>query len=178
MSFFDVVDEHDNPTGTIASYDEVHRAGLWHRGVHIIIYTPDKQIVMQKRSPSLAYHPDEIEISVGGGVNAGERPERAILREVQEELGLTLDETQLQFLQKAKVNHTSKKRTSRFFQYSYAICVPKERLRLVINPRETTQAFLISEKELRKALRVHRIKNMGRISSLYAYWTFLLDSIS
>jgi ADP-ribose pyrophosphatase YjhB (NUDIX family) len=111
-------------------------------------------------------------------VNAGERPERAILREVQEELGLTLDETQLQFLQKAKVNHTSKKRTSRFFQYSYAICVPKERLRLVINPRETTQAFLISEKELRKALRVHRIKNMGRISSLYAYWTFLLDSIS
>lgn len=175
-SYFDVVDENDQPTGSRASYEEVHSKGLWHRGVHVLIYTPDGKVVMQKRSPSLSYHPDEVEISVGGGVNAGERPEQAAAREVNEELGITIGPSELRFIGKTKFNHATKTQLNRNFIYSYSICVPEDKLAFKINPAETSSAFLLSEKRLRAALRRHRIRHVGKITSTYAYWRYLLDS--
>jgi 8-oxo-dGTP pyrophosphatase MutT (NUDIX family) len=174
---FDIVDEHDNPLDQAASYDDVHHKGLWHRGVHAIIYTPGREIVMQKRAPSLNYHPDLIEISVGGGVDAGEAPERAMIREINEELGITITPSELRFIGKTKYNHPTKNLLSRVFIYSYAVCIPKERMQLKINPEESSRAFLITERKLRRALKAHRIKNLGRISGEYAYWKYLLDAI-
>lgn len=177
LTYSDRIDENDNLLGGTASYDEVHGQGLWHRGVHIIIYTSDKQIVMQKRSPSLKYHPNEIEVSVGGGVDAGESPGQAIVREVKEELGISISTDELRYIGKTKLNHHTKTQINRVFIYSYSLLLPKERLQLLIDSRETSAAFLISEKELRQALKVHRIKHVGKISSLYAYWKYLLDAI-
>jgi isopentenyl-diphosphate Delta-isomerase len=176
-SYFDVIDEHDEPTNQVASYNEVHAKGLWVRGVHVIIYTPDYKIVMQKRAPSLRYHPGEIEVSVGGGVDAGETPEQAAIRETKEEFGIILQPSDLRFLGKTKFNHRSKGQINRNFVYSYAACIPAEKLILTINPEETTLAFTISRPKLRRALIKHRIKHFGKISSQYAYWRFLLESI-
>jgi 8-oxo-dGTP pyrophosphatase MutT (NUDIX family) len=177
QSFFDQVDDTDTLVNNVASYDEVHSQGLWHRGVHVIIYTPDKHIVMQKRAPSLKYHPNEIEVSVGGGVDAGESPEQAAVREIYEELGITIPESSLRFIGKTKFNHHTKTQHNRVFIYSYAICLERDALKLQINEEESTLAFFISAKRLRRALRMHRIKNIGRISSQYAYWRYLLDAI-
>ncbi len=176
-SYFDVFDEHDNPTGKIASYEEIHAKPLWHRGVHIIIYTPEHDIVMQKRALSLKYHPDEIEVSVGGGVDAGETPEQAILREVKEELGLTIDPNDLRFIDKITYNHRTKTQYYCNHLYSYAVCIPRDKLHMTGNPEEVSSVFLISERKLRRALRVHRIKNVGKVSSMYAYWRHLVDAI-
>ncbi len=179
LSYFDIVDQHDNPIGQTASFDEVHAKGLWHRGVHVIIYTPEREIIMQKRSVSLKYHPNEIEISVGGGVDAGETPLQAGVREVQEELGLSLNPADLTYIGKKAYNHRSKTQQMRCFNYSYAVCLPKEQLQqLTIDPQETSLAFMITERKLRRALRIHRIKNIGKITSTYAYWRFLLDGIA
>lgn len=177
LSYFDVVDENDNPTGQVADYYEVHAKPLWHRGVHVVIYTPDRKFVMQKRAPSLKYHPDEIELSVGGGVDAGETPLQAGLREVKEELGLTLSTKDLRFINKSKSNHRYKGDYYCNFLYGYAACVPEEKLKLTFNEEETSQVFLLSERKLRRALRTHRIKHVGKITSTYAYWERLLDAI-
>jgi isopentenyl-diphosphate delta-isomerase len=177
LSYFDVVDDKDKLTGKKASYDIVHDKGLWYRGVHVIIYTPEKEIVMQKRSPSLKYHPNDIEISVGGGVDAGETPEQAAVREVQEELGLKLNKNDLSYIGKVKSNHKTKTQMNKVFIYSYSACVPKSDLNLNIVSEETSKVFLISHRKLRKALRVHRIKGIGKVLSTYAYWNYLLDSI-
>ncbi len=176
-SQYDLVDEHDHPLGRTAAYTEVHRAGLWHRGVHIIVYTPDGRIVMQKRAPTLAYHPNEVEVSVGGGVNAGETPEQAATREVKEELGVVLKAKELRFLGKTVYNHRSRSHINRTFIYSYAVCVSPDRLKFTIHPRETSSAFMISKRGLRTALRMHRIKNIGRVTSQYAYWRQLLNEV-
>lgn len=177
LSYFDIVDQHDQLTGFKASYDEVHSKGLWCRGVHVLIYTPDRQIVMQKRSPTLKYHPNEVEISVGGGVDSGETPEQAAIREVNEELGISISPAELYFIGKTKFNHATKTQTNRNFIYSYSACIPKDKMKFTVDPEETSNAFLISEKKLRTALRRHRVRNIGRITSTYAYWKYLLDSL-
>lgn len=176
-SYFDVFDENEQPTGTTASYTDVHHKGLWVRGVHVILYTPDYEIVMQKRAPSMKYMPDKVEVSVGGGVDAGETPEQAAIRETREEFGITLRPGDLRFLGRTKFNHRSKGQLHRNFIYSYAACIPKDKLTLRINPEETSLAFTISRQKLRRALTKHRIKHVGMITSQYAYWRFLLESI-
>ena len=178
LSYFDVVDDTDTLTGSQASYDQVHDQGLWHRGVHVLIYTPDRQIVMQKRSLSLKYHPNEVEVSVGGGVDAGERPDQAAAREMYEELGVSVNPDQLHFIGKTKFNHATKTQIYRTFIYSYSICLTADKLIFKLDPEETSTAFLLSEKKLRRALRRHRIRKIGKITSTYAYWRYLLDSIA
>ncbi len=131
---------------------------------------------MQKRSPSLKYHPDEIEVSVGGGVDAGEQPKQAAAREVKEELGISIEPSQLYFIGKTKFNHSTKTQINRNFIYSYSICLPADKLTLRANPEENSLVFLMSEKRLRIALRQHRVLNIGKITSTYAYWKYLLDS--
>lgn len=176
-SYYDVVDENDMPTGKIASYDEVHASAIWYRAVHVIVYTPDKEIVMQKRAASLKYHPDEIEVSVGGGVDAGETPAQAVLREIREELGINLSEKDLRFIDKTKFNHRTKTQYHCNYLYSYAACIPRSKLNISSNPEETSSVFLISERKLRRALIKHRIKNFGKISSRYSYWRHLIDAM-
>lgn len=177
QSHFDVVDEHDEPTGQSATFDEVHSQGLWHRGVHVIIYTPDKRILMQKRAVSLAFHPGEIEVSVGGGVDAGESAEQAAIREVLEETGIKLKKRELHFIGKVKYNYRTRRGASRVIQYSYSACLPMERIHLTANPEETQELFFISKRRLRLSLATHSIARFGRISSRYAYWRYLLDAI-
>lgn len=177
MSSFDIFDEHDQPLSRVATFDEVYQLGLWHRGVHVIIYTPHKEIVMQKRALSLAYHPGEIEVSVGGGVDAGESPLDAVVRETREELGITLDKSKIHFIGKTKFNHRSKKQRNKVFLYSYAICIPKQDIRFNIDTAETSNAFFISKRKLKRALARHRIKHFGKITSMYAYWSFLLNAV-
>lgn len=176
-TYYDIVDENDNPLNVTASFDEVHAKGLMHRGVHAIVYTPDNEIVMQKRSANLSWHPNEVEISAGGGVDAGETPLQAIVREIQEELGLIVAPENLRFLGKQKMFQRTKHQKSHFFLYSYAVCLPKRNLKLSSDPTETSELFFISKTKLKKALLVHRIRNVGRITRLNRYWNFLLDSI-
>ena len=113
----------------------------------------------------------------GGGVDAGETPEQAIVRETYEELGLVVAPKQLRFLGKTKMHQRSKRFTSNFYLYSYAVCIPKNDLHFSMDPEETSAVFLITKRKLKKALLVHRIKRMGKITRLNKYWNFLLDSI-
>jgi 8-oxo-dGTP pyrophosphatase MutT (NUDIX family) len=177
MSTFDVIDEHDQLLNKVATFEEVLSKGYWHRGVHVIIYTPHKEIVMQKRSPLLSYHPNEIEVSVGGGVEAGEEPIDAAIRETKEEIGISLDKSKMRFIGKTKYNHPTKGHPSRIFLYSFAICVPKHDLLFEKDERETSAVFFISKRKLRFALARHRIAHYGKISGLYSYWQSLLRAV-
>lgn len=174
---FDVVTEDDEPTGEQATFEELHQKGLWHRGVHIIIYTPDKQIVIQKRAPTLSFHPNEIEIGVGGLVDGGEDPLEAVIRETREEIGINLSANDITFLSKQKYNHTGHIGTNRYISYCYKACVPLHSLQLIADPAETAEVALISIRKMKRSLRTHRIKNLGRVSGQYAYWRHLLASI-
>ncbi|NBD37266.1 MAG: NUDIX domain-containing protein [Verrucomicrobia bacterium] len=83
----DVVDAADRVIGT-APRGEVHRRGLFHRAVHILIKRADGDLFLQKRSAAKDTHPLKWDSSASGHLDAGESYPAAAVRELEEELGL------------------------------------------------------------------------------------------
>jgi 8-oxo-dGTP pyrophosphatase MutT (NUDIX family) len=178
----DIVTKTNIPTGRTATIDMVRTQGLWERGVHALVYTPDKRIVMQKRSKDFDYQPSEIEISVGGGVDAGETPLQAAMREVSEELGVVLPARHFVPLGVKKFNHSYKSGGRRYYKrvfiYSFKVCVSQE---VIDNLRpkdgEAVEIFVLSQKQVLAAIKHHWVRGHGKLMTLYAYWYFLVRSI-
>jgi isopentenyl-diphosphate Delta-isomerase len=87
--FFDVVDESDRVIGR-QTRREVHRLGLKHRAVHVLVFNARGQVFLQKRSMSKDTAPGMWDSSAAGHLDCGEDYDAAAKRELQEELGLDL----------------------------------------------------------------------------------------
>lgn len=90
----DVVDEGDAVQGTLPR-DEVHRRGLLHRCVHVLVFDPKGRVWLQKRSLGLRLYPGLWTSTASGHVDAGERYLESALRELHEEMGLRAELRQL-----------------------------------------------------------------------------------
>jgi isopentenyl-diphosphate delta-isomerase type 1 len=86
---FDVVDENDQVIGQRTRGD-VHRLGLRHRAVHVLIFNHLGEVFLQKRSPTKDTHPGKWDSSSSGHLDVGETYDACAVREVMEELGLNL----------------------------------------------------------------------------------------
>ncbi|HYG25214.1 MAG TPA: NUDIX domain-containing protein [Verrucomicrobiae bacterium] len=84
---FDVVNERDEVIGQ-KPRSEVHRLGLLHRAVHVLVFNARGQIFLQKRSMKKDRHPGVWDSSASGHVDAGEDYDTTSVRELQEEIGL------------------------------------------------------------------------------------------
>ena len=68
---------------------EIHgHPSLLHKVVHVLVFNSRKELLLQKRSMSKDVAPGKWDTSVGGHVNAGETLEKAVTREMEEELGI------------------------------------------------------------------------------------------
>ena len=94
----DILDEQGNPTGEFCLKSEAHSKGLLHPTVHVWLYTSDGRVLIQQRGKNKATHPLLWDVSVAGHVGAGEEIVTAAIREVKEEVGLTISETDLESL--------------------------------------------------------------------------------
>ncbi len=83
----DIVDENDNVIGK-ATRREVHERGLWHRGVHLLLYRSDGRMVLQRRSLKKKHAPGKLDCAVSEHVLAGESYDVAVVRGIEEELGI------------------------------------------------------------------------------------------
>ena len=86
---FEVVDEHDTVIGQ-RPRREVHRLGLRHRAVHVLVYNRLGELFLQKRSMAKDCFPGAWDSSAAGHLEPGESYDACALREVREELGLVL----------------------------------------------------------------------------------------
>ena len=86
---FDVVNERDEVIGQNLRR-EVHRLGLRHRAVHVLIFNARGEIFLQKRSMLKDTFPGAWDSSSSGHLDVGESYDACALREVREELGVTL----------------------------------------------------------------------------------------
>jgi len=84
----DIVDENDRVIAR-APRSEVHgNPALLHRVVHVLVFNSSGQLFLQKRGEDRPVQPGKWDTSMGGHVDAGERPEEAARRELSEELGI------------------------------------------------------------------------------------------
>ncbi|MEO5359678.1 MAG: NUDIX domain-containing protein [Nitrospirota bacterium] len=63
---------------------------LLHRVVHVFVFDTGGKLLLQKRSMKKDVAPGKWDTSVGGHVDQGETIESAVLREMEEELGITM----------------------------------------------------------------------------------------
>ena len=68
---FDVVNERDEVVGQL-SRREVHRQGLMHRAVHILMFNSAGKVFLQKRSMKKDNFPGTWDSSAAGHVDTGE----------------------------------------------------------------------------------------------------------
>ncbi len=88
VEMLDIVDAHNRVIGC-APRREVHRLGLRHRAVHMLIQDAEGRLYLQRRAPHKDVDPDLWDTSAAGHVDRGEDYLDAARRELHEELGLT-----------------------------------------------------------------------------------------
>jgi isopentenyldiphosphate isomerase len=86
---FDVVNDRDEVVDR-QPRSAVHRLGLLHRAVHVLVFNSHGQIFLQKRSMKKDRQPGLWDSSASGHVDSGEDYDTTAVREVREEIGLVL----------------------------------------------------------------------------------------
>lgn len=95
--WLDVVDENDNVTGR-ATRRDVHENDLMHRSSHIIVFNSQNEVFVQLRSLKKDNSPGLWDTSAAGHVDSGETYIDCAVRELAEELGISLSADDLSFV--------------------------------------------------------------------------------
>ena len=84
---FDVVNDHDEVIGR-ETRGKVHRLGLKHRAVHVLVFNQRGEVFLQKRSMQKDTAPGAWDSSASGHLDTGEDYDACAVRELHEEIGL------------------------------------------------------------------------------------------
>ena len=98
MEYFDVLDDKGEFTNEIATREECHKQGLWHRAVYAFIFNKNGDVLLQKRSAEKKLWPNLWDITAGGHVLKGEFGEQALIREFKEELNIKISKEEIRYL--------------------------------------------------------------------------------
>ena len=101
----DILDNNGNRTGKTCLKSKAHLKGLFHPTVHVWLYTKDGRVLIQQRGKHKDTHPSLWDVSVAGHVSSGENIKIAAVREVAEEVGLTISEVDLEPIGTFKAIH-------------------------------------------------------------------------
>lgn len=94
----DVLDENGNKTGEILTREQIHKKGLWHRIVVIAIIDAQGNILMQQRSKNKEKNSGKWDIAAAGHVSSGQTSAEAAIRETLEEVGIKVNEKELEYI--------------------------------------------------------------------------------
>lgn len=147
MEYFDIVDENNNLTGKTEEREIVHTTGLWHREVAVWVINEKGELLLQKRSASKKQAPNKWGICAGH-IDTGETPENAIVREIEEEIGLQVSINELKeiYISKKSGKHNNR------FQYTYVLKTNKKIEEYKIQYEELSELKYITLAELKMIL--------------------------
>lgn len=101
----DIINENDEVIGQ-AERDKVHRDGLLCRLVYVCFYTPDGNVILQKRSTTKKNDPGKLTTTVSGHVGSGQNYLEAAVRETLEETGVEVMPNNLKDLGIIRADYT------------------------------------------------------------------------
>lgn len=95
MELVDLYDENRVPLGRTGERSAPKACGEYRTVVHVCVFDSQGRLLIQQRAPEKYIWPGLWDVSVGGGVDAGETSRQGAEREFREELGYPLDLTGL-----------------------------------------------------------------------------------
>ncbi len=85
--YLDIVNENNKVIGQEKRHI-VHTSGLWHRGVHVFLFSPGRKLLVQRRSRTQDTFPNALDCSVSEHLKVGEPYLEGAARGLREELGI------------------------------------------------------------------------------------------
>ncbi|MFH1315833.1 MAG: NUDIX domain-containing protein [Candidatus Uhrbacteria bacterium] len=93
----EVVDQDGNVL-RIEERGKIHKEGLLHRETHVWLYTPDGNLIFQRRAKNVDTFPELLDATVGGHVEVGDDYMETAIKEAKEEAGIDLRPEDLHFI--------------------------------------------------------------------------------
>ena len=164
-SWVDIVSEDNQPLGYRLPTRLAKRRGLYSRGCHAIITTPNGNILIQKRSRNIMFAPGMIDITMGGHVDDGETPRAAMKREIVEETGLKVKMRDMKFLEIYRQHsyHPKYKMWNRVFNYTYHVQLDTDKPELVWDENEVEWVKVMSPKKAKQLVKYGSLPKVGRV---------------
>jgi 8-oxo-dGTP pyrophosphatase MutT (NUDIX family) len=178
VSWVDVCDVNDQPLGFRLPISWVNKnKTMWHRGVHVFVTTPTGYVI-EKRAARIMFSPNLLDISVGGGVDSGETPLAAALREVHEELGVVATAQQLRIIELSKwaTYHPRYKRYSRVHLSTYHLALATD-AEFTLQQGEVAEVRVVKPQKVQVLLRTHSLRGFGRLAQAYKYYNRIVQKI-
>lgn len=144
MEYFDILNKDGSRSGNIAPKGKELSEGQYYLGVHAYIHNSKGEFLLQKRAKTKDFLPGGWDIHMGY-VMAGETSEIAITREIQEELGIKIDN--LNFVKRIvweKYNH---------FIDIYGLCEDIDVCDLTLQKSEVEDVSYISRDKMIELIR-------------------------
>lgn len=139
-----IYDENNNYSNENLMKSVAHKNGLWHRAVHICIYNSSGEILLQKRASCKELFPDMWDISVAGHVGVDDTELGAAVREISEEIGVEVKESDLDFYKIFKVNGRYKEILNNEFYYLYFLKLDLDLSDLKLQVEEVSDVQFVS----------------------------------
>lgn len=147
MEYIDIFDENNNPIGEVKEKTQAHEDGNFHRTAHIWIMNDKKELLLQKRSATKKSHPNCWDISGAGHIRAGETVIEGAIRELKEELGVEIEEKDLQYIATIK---STKNPKNMEFGYVYLLKCNKKNEDYIFEDNEVSEVKYVYYEELEK----------------------------
>ncbi len=166
MERLDIVDEQGDPTGKTIDRANAHQKGILHRTAHVWMFRKKEgtiQVLLQKRSKNKDSYPGCYDISSAGHIPAGVDFIPSALRELKEELGLTVDSSELMLCGKRRIHYEENFYGTKFIDNQvsnvYMIWKDIEASELTLQTEEVEEALWMVFSECKKAVAENSIKH-------------------
>ncbi len=168
--FFDVLNEKGEYIGKVETREKCHTEGLWHKAVAMFIINSKGQVLLQKRSANKKMWPNMWDITAGGHVLAGEFGFQSIIREAEEELGITLNKNDITFVGSSISTNVQGDIVNNHFNEFYIVNKDIDETTLKLQEEEVSEVKWIDKNEI-----IEKIKdNCNGITAKEGCWEYLV----
>lgn len=171
MEYIDVLNKYGEYTGEVASRDEIHSQGLWHKAVVVfIVDSKNQKVLLQKRSANKKMWPNLWDITSGGHVLTGELGTTCALRETKEELGLDFIPRDLEFIGATSSEVIKDKIIDRHYNEYYIIHKDVDIKSITLQEEEVSDIKWVTKEELTKKVN----NNFADLTTKIGCWNYLI----